>query len=305
MTARIGIDLGGTKIAGVVLAADGTELARQRVATPRNDYAATIAAIVDLVRRLRQTTDTAPRANGVGIGIPGSIAPRTRRVQNANSTWLNGRDLQTDLEAALGEPAVIANDANCFALSEAADGAAVGAGTVLGVILGTGVGSGIVINGRIVSGPLGIGGEFGHNPLPWPDPKRGEVPGPQCWCGQYGCIEAWVSGPGMAADHLRSTNTSMTAEAIAVAANRNDPAAQHTLQRHADRLARAIAHVMNIIDPNVVVLGGGLSQITTLYDVLPKRVEPHLFSDWPTINIVPPKWGDASGVRGAARLVQL
>jgi fructokinase len=304
MIARIGIDLGGTKIEGVVLAINGTEIVRRRIVTPRDDYAATIAAIKALSAALRCEA-ACDVVDGIGIGIPGSISARTGRVQNANSTWLNGRELHRDLEVALGSAVFIANDANCFALSEATDGAAAGAASMLGVIIGTGIGSGIVINGRIISGPLGIGGEFGHNPLPWPTPEFGEIPGAKCWCGRNGCIEAWCSGPGLSADHARTTGNLLSAEALALAAVNGDAAARRTMQQHAHRLARALAHAVNMLDPEVIVLGGGLSQIATLYEALPELMTPHIFSDDPIIRIVPPTWGDASGVRGAARLVAI
>lgn len=294
---RIGVDLGGTKIEGVALDAAGTELARERIATPRHDYAATIATIAGLVQRLEGRA----RAKGsVGVGIPGSLSPATGRIQNANSTWLNGRQLDHDLAAALGRPVRLANDANCFALSEATDGAATGAATVLGVILGTGVGGGFVVHGRIVDGPRGTGGEWGHNPLPWAAAE--EIPGPRCWCGRSGCIEAWVSGPGLAADHRRATGGELGAEAIVAAAAAGDMPSRATLDRHAQRLARGLAHVVNILDPHVVVLGGGLSRLAHLYERLPALMTPHLFTDNAAVDIRPPRWGDASGVRGAAWL---
>lgn len=296
---RIGIDLGGTKIEGVALAGDGAIRARERVPTPREDYAGTLMAIAGLVTRL----ETAAGGTGsVGVGMPGSIVPRTHRVQNANSTWLNGRTLGPDLEAALGRSVRLANDANCFAVSEARDGAGAGDRTVLGVILGTGCGSGIVVDGRLLDGPRGIGGEWGHNPLPWAEAS--EHPGPNCWCGLHGCMEAWVSGPALAADHLRATGRAETAETIAVAAQAGDPAAAATLARHASRLARGLAHVVNLVDPDVIVLGGGLSRMAHLYVDLPRLMLRYIFADdaAPAVKILPPRWGDASGVRGAAWL---
>ncbi len=295
--ARIGIDLGGTKIEGVLLARDGAELARRRIATPRGDYAGSVAAIRDLVLAL----EAAARCSGsVGIAIPGSISPVTGRLQNGNSTWLNGQPFDRDLADALARPVRLANDANCFALSEAVDGAGAGAGSVLGVILGTGCGGGIVHRGHLIDGPRGIGGEWGHNPLPWAD--AGEMPGPLCWCGRQGCMETWVSGPGMAADHARATGATMPAEDIVVAAEAGDATARATLGRHASRLARGLAHVVNIIDPDVIVLGGGLSKLAHLYEVLPSLMAPHIFADEATVDIRPPRWGDAGGVRGAAWL---
>ncbi|MEW5963272.1 MAG: ROK family protein [Pseudomonadota bacterium] len=294
---RIGIDLGGTKIEGVLLLADGSEERRHRIPTPREDYAGTIAAIAGLVARLEAAAD---RNTPVGVAMPGSLSPGTSRVQNANSTWLNGRPLDRDLAAALGRPVRLANDANCFALSEATDGAAAGAPSVFGVILGTGCGGGIVVDGRLVDGPLGVGGEWGHNPLP--RPSADEVPGPPCWCGRRGCMETWVSGPGLAADHARATGERRSAETIAARAEAGDEAALATMARHADRLARGLAHVVNILDPAVIVLGGGLSKLGHLYRNLPGLMAPHIFADAPHVDVRPPRWGDASGVRGAARL---
>ncbi len=295
--ARLGIDLGGTKIAGIALAPDGTTLAEHRMPAPRHDYAATIEAIGAMVAWLQAASKT---RGSVGIGMPGSLARATGLVQNANSTWLNGRPFGQDLEAHLKRPVRLANDANCFALSEAADGAGAGAASVFGVILGTGCGGGLVLGGHLVDGPLGIAGEWGHNPLPWP--TADEQPGPLCWCGRRGCLETWVSGSGLEADHARITGESRTGADIAARAATGDIAARATLDRHADRLARGLAHVINIVDPHVVVLGGGLSRLAHLYDALPQRVAPHLFTDHPRVTIVAPRWGDASGVRGAARL---
>jgi fructokinase len=296
-TLRVGIDLGGTKIAGIALAADGRARAEHRTPAPRHDYAATIKAIGDMVRHL----ETAAGARGsVGIGMPGSLSPATGLVQNANSTWLNGRPLQHDLEAHLVRPVRLANDANCFALSEAVDGAGAGARSVFGVILGTGCGGGLVFEGKLVDGPRGIGGEWGHNPLPWA--RADEHPGPKCWCGRAGCMETWVSGPGLEADHARATGERLTAEAIAARAAAGDAAAFATLDRHANRLARGLASVVNVFDPEVIVLGGGLSKLAHLYDVLPALVAPHVFADTPDVTIKPPRWGDAGGVRGAAWL---
>lgn len=294
---RIGVDLGGTKIEAVALDVEGREKARERIATPRGDYLATVAAIAGLVARLEAAVGTTAT---VGVGIPGSISPGTGRIQNANSTWLNGRHLDRDLAAALARPVRLANDANCFALSEATDGAAAAAPSVLGVILGTGVGGGVVVCGRIVDGPRGTGGEWGHNPLPWAE--AGEMPGPACWCGRNGCIEAWVSGPGLAADHARATGEALSAEAVVAAAVAGDTGAGTTLDRHAGRLARGLAHVVNILDPHVIVLGGGLSRLEYLYERLPALMAPHLFTDNAVADIRPPVWGDASGVRGAAWL---
>jgi fructokinase len=297
-SARIGIDLGGTKIEGVVLASGGEEVARRRIATPRGDYAGSVAAIRDLVLALEGASGR--RECSVGIAIPGSISPATRRLQNGNSTWLNGRSFDADLAKAIGRPVRLANDANCFALSEATDGAGAGLRSVFGVILGTGCGGGIVHRGHVVDGPRGIGGEWGHNPLPWAD--AGEAPGPRCWCGRHGCMETWVSGPGMSADHARATGATIPAEEIVARASNGDGPAIDTLARHASRLARGLALVVNIIDPDVVVLGGGLSKLAHLYETLPGLMAPHIFADRASVDIRPPRWGDSSGVRGAAWL---
>jgi fructokinase len=294
---RIGIDLGGTKIEGLLLAPDGEELARHRIAAPRGDYTATLAAIRGLVSHLEGERGTTAR---VGVGMPGSISPMTGLVQNSNSTWLNGRALDRDLPAALGRPVRFANDANCFALSEAVDGAGAGARSLFGVILGTGCGGGIVIDGRLVNGPRGIGGEWGHNPLPWA--TSDEYPGPTCWCGRRGCMEMWASGTGLSADYERSAGQRLAVEDIARRRDSGDAQAAAAFERHASRVARGIAHVVNIIDPEVIVLGGGLSRLAHLYEVVPALMVPHIFADRATAEVRPPKWGDASGARGAAWL---
>jgi fructokinase len=290
MSYRIGIDLGGTKIEAVALPRDGTERFRQRVATPSGNYEATVRAIADLVR----AADAAlgERAS-VGVGIPGAISPATGLIKNANSTCLIGRALDKDIAAAVGRPVRLANDADCFTLSEAVDGAAAGASIVFGVILGTGVGGGLVIDKRAISGPNAITGEWGHNPLPWP--QDNERPGPTCYCGRRGCIETFLSGPGLARDHGQG----WTAEEIAAS---DDPGARAAMDRYVDRLARGLAHVVNIIDPHVIVLGGGLSRIHRLYDDVPRLLSAGVFSDAVTTKIVPPRHGDSSGVRGAAWL---
>ncbi len=296
---RLGIDLGGTKIEGVVLDAAGMALAGLRIPSPRGDYAATLDAIAHVVERLEADCG-ARMPMPAGIGIPGSISPRSGRVQNANSTWLNGQPLSLDLERRLDRPVRIANDANCFALSEFTDGAAAGANSVFGIILGTGCGGGLVIGGRLIDGPLGIAGEWGHTPLPWATPE--EQPGPLCWCGRRSCMETWVSGPAVARDHERATGATLDAETIAARALSGDADARATFDRHASRLARGIANIVNLVDPEIIVLGGGLSRLAHLYAELPRLIEPHIFSDTPQVTISPPKWGDASGVRGAARL---
>ncbi len=295
---RIGIDLGGTKIEGVVLDGSGDERARLRRPAPRDDYNATIEEIVSLIDALERATGATHAS--IGIGMPGSVSPVTGRVQNANSTWLNGARFRDDLSALLERPVRCANDANCFALSEATDGAACGARVVFGVIIGTGCGGGVIVDGKLVDGPRGIAGEWGHNPLP--RPTTDEYPGPLCWCGRHGCLETWVSGPALAADHARVTGQSIRAENIVANANAGDPDAAATLARHADRLARGLAAVVNVLDPDVILLGGGFSNLAHLYERLPDLVAPHIFADRSSVDIRPPRHGDASGVRGAARL---
>jgi fructokinase len=294
---RLGIDLGGSKIAGVALDPDGTQLAQHRMPAPRLDYAATLHAIGAMVAALEQQ---AGGRGTIGVGMPGSISPSTGLAQNANSTWLNGRPFAADLEVHLARPVRLANDANCFALSEAVDGAGAGATSVFGVILGTGCGGGLIHRGELIDGPHRIGGEWGHNPLPWAEPD--EHPGPLCWCGRHGCMETWVSGPGLEADHARVCGETLASEEIAGRATTGDPHAHASLDRHAERLARGLAHVVNIFDPHVIVLGGGLSNLPHLYQVLPDRMARHVFADQPRITVKPPRWGDASGVRGAAWL---
>jgi fructokinase len=299
---RIGIDLGGTKIAITVLAPSGEEVFTRRIATPRGDYAASLRAIAELVAEAETRLHCVGEAS-VGVAMPGSLSPRTGRVQNANSVWLNGQRLDADLQAALGRPVRLANDANCLALSEAADGAGAGAQSVFGVILGTGCGGGLVIGGRLVNGPLGITGEWGHNGLPWPEPS--EVPGPECWCGLHGCMETWVAGPSLHRDYLEhggEMSKAATGDAVAALAAEGDDAASAAMQRHASRLARGLASVMNLLDPHVIVMGGGLSRLAHLYQTLPRLMAPFIFAEHREVTIRPPKHGDASGGRGAARL---
>ncbi len=293
---RIGIDLGGTKTEALALGAGGLELLRLRRPTPP-DYDGTLATIASLVAHL----ESALGARGtVGVGMPGTISPATGLVKNANSTWLLGRPLAADLSRLLGRQVRLANDANCFALSEASDGAAAGADCVFGVIVGTGTGGGIVVNGRVLTGPNAIAGEWGHNPLPWPGPD--ELPGPACWCGKSGCIETFLSGPGLSRDHLATTGEILSADAIAAAAGSGDTRAAATLARYADRMARALAGVVNLLDPDVIVLGGGLSNVAQLYSVVPRRWGHWVFSDRVDTPLLPARWGDSSGVRGAAWL---
>lgn len=294
---RIGVDLGGTKIEAIALDQAGATLARHRIATPRGDYGATLEAITDLITAIEAETGTTGR---IGIGTPGAISPFTGRLRNANSVWLNDRPLNLDLEACLGRPVRLANDADCFTLSEATDGAGRGATSVFGVIIGTGTGGGITIGSRLLAGPNAIAGEWGHNPLPWPRPD--ETPGPACYCGKRGCLETFLSGPGMAADHQHHTGLARTPPEIRTAAARGEPAAMATLGRHAERLARGLASVINLLDPEVIVLGGGLSNLPHLYEALPGLIRPHLFCDGIATRILPPVHGDASGVRGAAWL---
>ncbi|MEO8678655.1 MAG: ROK family protein [Vicinamibacterales bacterium] len=294
---RIGIDLGGTKIEAIALAADGGVLQRRRIDAPQGDYGRSLAAIVGLVGDLERET----AATGtVGVGIPGAISPATGLVKNANSTWLIGHPLHDDLSRALDRPVRLANDANCFALSEATDGAAAGAPIVFGVILGTGTGGGLVIDGRIIEGCNLIAGEWGHNPLP--APADDERPGPPCYCGRRGCIETFLSGPALRRDHRAATGEDRLAVEIAARADAGDAGAMASLARYEDRLSRALASVINIVDPHVIVLGGGLSNITRLYANVPARWAPHVFSDQVATRLVRAKHGDASGVRGAAWL---
>lgn len=294
---RIGIDLGGTKIEAIALADDGRVVLRRRVVAPRGIYAETVTAIRDLV--LAVETELGTRGS-VGIGIPGTISPATGLIKNANSVWLIGHPLDRDLGEALGRPVRLGNDANCFALSEASDGAGQGYGTVFGVILGTGCGAGIVVNGRPLVGPNAIAGEWGHNPLPWPQPN--ELPGPDCYCGLQGCIETWISGSGFEADFAMISGCQLHASEIAAAATAGDAAAEAALQRLERRLARALAMVLNLLDPDAIVLGGGLSNIDRLYRTVPDLWLAHAFSDAITTPLLKNHHGDSSGVRGAAWL---
>jgi fructokinase len=294
---RLGIDLGGTKVEIAALEPDGTLGLRERVPAPSGDYNATIRAIVELVT----SAESRRGAKGsVGVGIPGAISPASGLVKNANSTWLNGKPLDRDLSEALNRPVRIANDANCFALSEAVDGAGAGKNVVFGIIAGTGVGGGIVVNRTVLTGPQAIAGEWGHNDLPWPLPE--EMPGPPCYCGKLGCIETFLSGPGIARDHHAVTGEMLKAEEIARRALTDDGRAAATMRRYYDRFARSLAMVVNILDPDVVVLGGGLSNIASLYREIPRRLRNYVFSDVCTTPVVKNVHGDSSGVRGAAWL---
>ena len=294
---RLGIDLGGTKIAGIVLDRDGATRAEARIPTPRADYRATLAAVAALVLRLE--AEAGGRCS-VGLGMPGSLSPATGLVRNANSHWLNGHPFAADLGDRLGRAVRAENDANCLAVSEAVDGAGTGCRVVWAVILGTGVGSGIAIDAKAMPGRNGIAGEWGHGPLPAPcDDER---PGPACYCGRRGCIETWLSGPGLAADHAHHHGGTRNAEAVTAAARAGDPAAQATMARHLDRLGRAAAQVVNLLDPDVIVIGGGLSRIPELIAGLHDAIRPHVFSDAFDTPVRASRHGDASGVRGAAWL---
>lgn len=294
---RIGIDLGGTKIEGIVIDGEGRQRARLRVPTPAHDYPGTLDAVARLVAALER--DAGPAAS-IGVGIPGAISPATGMVKNANSSWLIGRPFDRDLAQCLDRPVRLANDANCFAISEAADGAAAGARVVFGVILGTGVGGGIVVDGRLLSGANAIAGEWGHNPLPWPEDD--ERPGRVCYCGRRGCVETFLSGPGLARDFRDAGGPELAAGEIARLAAKGDPAAAAALDRYEHRLARALATVINILDPDVVVLGGGLSNIERLYHGVPRLWSAWTFSDRVDTVLRRNRHGDSGGVRGAAWL---
>lgn len=294
---RIGIDLGGTKVEALALGDDGEPLHRERLPTPRHDYEGTLAAIGELVRRCEAATG---RTGTVGVGMPGAISPATGLVKNANSTWLNGQPFAEDLQRVLGRPVRFANDANCLALSEATDGAAAGAPVVFGVILGTGVGGGLVVSGNAVIGANAVGGEWGHNMLPWPEGE--EYPGPACYCGLTGCIETWLSGPAFARDFLLRTGREADAAQVLAWAEAGDTEAEDAWQRYERRLARALAGLINIVDPDVIVAGGGLSNVGRLFTNVPALWDRWVFSDRVDTTFVPATYGDSSGVRGAAWL---
>jgi fructokinase len=293
---QIGIDFGGSKIEAAVLNPEGAYLNHFRVPNP-GSYDGAVAAVCELVHGVEANF----RVRGtVGIGLPGSLSPTTGLMRNANSTYLNGRPFQADLSKALGREVRLANDANCMALSEAIDGAASKARVVFGVIIGTGCGGGLVIDQQLIEGHNGITGEWGHNPLPWLEAD--EFPGPKCWCGRHGCIETWVSGTGLQRDFHVRTGRALSGADIIEQFRAGDPAAEAAFMRFIDRFGRAIASVCNIVDPDVIVLAGGLSNVTEIYSRLPAAVRPHVFSDRWDGMIVPAMWGDSSGVRGAARL---
>jgi fructokinase len=294
---RIGIDLGGTKIEGIAIADDGRERLRRRIPAPRGDYASTLEAVhrfvLDIEREIGEQ-------GTVGVGIPGAISPATGLIKNANSTWLNGRPLGDDLPRLLDRPVRFANDANCFALSEATDGAAAGAAIVFGVIVGTGCGGGVVANGRVLTGANAIGGEWGHNPLP--APRDGESPGPACYCGRTGCIEQFLSGPALARDYEEQGGDAIGAHDVAAREAGGEALASAALARYEERMARALGSIINVLDPDIIVLGGGLSNIERLYARVPQLWAPYVFSDRVDTRLVRAKHGDSSGVRGAAWL---
>jgi fructokinase len=304
---RIGIDLGGTKIEGIALSDAGDELFRQRVATPQGDYEATLQSIVDLIRLIEQEVG---EQGSIGIGTPGALSPASGLLRNSNSVCMNAKPVLTDLQALLQREIRIANDANCFALSEATDGAAKDASVVFGVIVGTGTGAGVVIDKKVLLGANAIAGEWGHNPLPWP--RERELPGPECYCGKRGCIETWLSGPGLVRDHELHNNAAagkassdtgvIDAEVLVKKVRSGDAAAIATFQRYEHRMARSLAHVINILDPDVIVLGGGMGNIKRLYKNVPAIWDDYIFSDVVNTRLLAPLHGDSSGVRGAAWL---
>ncbi|WP_130470693.1 ROK family protein [Candidatus Magnetaquicoccus inordinatus] len=297
---RIGIDLGGTKIEAILLHPQGEILLRERLATPQGDYAATLQAIAALVKRMESHPAVRQPGLPVGIGIPGALSLQSGRVKNANSVCLIGEDLAADLQQLLARPIRLANDADCFTLSEATDGAAAGAPIVFGVILGTGVGGGIAVQGALLQGVNSICGEWGHNPLPWPTNE--ELPGHPCYCGRLGCIETFLSGPGLMRHHRQSCGQELQSHAIVQAAEAGDPCAETSLQLYEQRLARALASVINLLDPYAIVLGGGLANVQRWYKTVPTLWQPYIFSDSVETRLLPAKHGDSSGVRGAAWL---
>lgn len=293
---RIGVDFGGTKIEAAALSPAGDYLTRKRQPTPR-DYDRALRVVKDLIAEVEaEVGATGP----IGVGSPGSISPRTGLMRNANSTYLNGRQFDRDLETTLGRPVRVVNDANCLALSEAMDGAAAGHSSAYAIIVGTGCGGGLVVGGQLVNGANGLAGEWGHMPLPWP--RADETPGPKCWCGLNNCMETWVSGTGFARDFNEHTGRNLNGEAIVEAARAGDAEAVAAFDALLDRLARGMAVVCNLVDPDAFVFGGGLSKVPEIYDRLPKLIEPYVFSDGWSATIAPAKWGDSSGVRGAAWL---
>ncbi len=298
MAMRIGVDLGGTKIEACLMAENGDIKAKERVTTPSN-YVDLLSAIEQLVNGLESRVD---EKLAIGIATPGTVSNLTGRIKNAPTNAINGEFFVEDIEQLLGRKVVVANDANCFALSESIDGAACEGNVVFGVILGTGTGGGIVVNKKLLTGPNGLAGEWGHNALPWPN--EGEFPGPLCDCGKLGCLESWLSGPSMSRDHQRFAGEWLTAEKIVTMARAQEPQSMATLERYCERLAKSLATIINVLDPDIIVLGGGLSNITELYQRVPKRWGNYVFSDQVTTRLVPPNFGDSSGVRGAAWLCE-
>ncbi len=294
---RLGVDLGGTKIEIIALGEGGEERLRRRIDTPRQDYEGTLRAIVSLVEQAQAQLG---RRGSVGVGTPGALSPASGRLRNSNSVCLNDRPFKVDLETLLGREIRMANDADCFALSEAIEGAAAGAEVVFGAIVGTGTGAGVVVRQRLLTGPNAITGEWGHNPLPWP--RDDERPGPACYCGRRGCIETFLSGPGMSQDHARTSGQALDAREIVRRAAEGEAGCEVTLQRYEERMARSLAHVINVLDPHVIVLGGGMSNIQRLYENVPRLWGRYVFSDVVITRLVPPQFGDSSGVRGAAWL---
>ena len=300
----VGVDFGGTKIEAAALSQDGELLAVQRRPNP-GDYAAALGVVCDLIEQVENEAKTkdpslAHRVATIGVGAPGSVSPRTGVMRNANSTWLNGKTFREDLEDALRRPVRLANDANCLALSEAVDGAAKGAKSVFAIIVGTGCGGGVVVNGHLVEGANGVTGEWGHTPLPWM--KAEEFPGPACWCGHTGCMETWVSGTGFARDFNDVAGRNLKGEEIIAAMRSGDAEAEAAFDRLMDRLGRGMALIVNILDPDVFVFGGGLSNVSEIYERLPAKIKSYVFSDTWNARLAPAKWGDSSGVRGAAYL---
>ncbi|HEX4241147.1 MAG TPA: ROK family protein [Steroidobacteraceae bacterium] len=295
---QVGVDFGGTKIEAAALSEKGEFLARLRAPNP-GSYDAAIGTVCALIDRLEAKVG---EAASIGVGTPGSPSPRTHLIRNSNSVWLNGRNLEADLAAALARPIRIANDANCLALSESVDGAAQGSKITFAVIIGTGCGGGLVIDGKLVAGAHGIGGEWGHIPLPASDMEENERP--KCWCGRASCLETWISGTGMQRDHQARHGENLPAEAIVTRMREGNPQARETFRRYVNRLGRTLGMVCNLIDPDCIVFGGGLSNVAEIYVELPEEIRPHIFSDvWET-RLMPARWGDSSGVRGAARLWQ-
>jgi fructokinase len=299
---RIGIDLGGTKIEALALSPEGKEYGRRRIPTPRGDYEATLRVVAGLASALVGTIGPENMA-GIGVGIPGSLSPRTGLVRNANSTWLNGRTFHKDLQSLVELPLVVENDANCFALSEAADGAGQGHRTVFGVILGTGVGGAIVSNGELLKGRNAVAGEWGHNPLPWPDETERE--GPHCYCGKAGCIETFLSGPALEQQYQARSGGAAGAKLIAERAALGDAACEAALSVYARRLAKSLATIVNVVDPDVIVFGGGVSNIAPVLEKARTELDAWVFSDCCATEFRTHRWGDSSGVRGAARLPPL